>query len=301
MKHKYIDQVELLLQILPEIEDSSIALKGGTAINFFYRDGPRLSVDIDLTFVPILPRKESYLAINQYLKECKNHLEKLTFKVQVNRNLDSLHENKFVISNKKAMVKIEPNYIVRGSVYEVENKQLSPTIAKIFGREFRFPCISFADVYGGKLCAALERQHPRDLFDVKLLLENEGITKEIKNAFIFYLLSSRKPYIETLNPYEKDLAGNFFNKFAGMTTEEFSVENLSGILQATITAIKKALSDDDIKFLVSTLGLSPRWDLIDIDDLASKPSVKWRMMNLSKTTESKRKKEIETLRKWFEQ
>ena len=51
---KYSDQVALLMSVIPAVaEESCFALKGGTAINLFIRDLPRLSVDIDLTYLPV--------------------------------------------------------------------------------------------------------------------------------------------------------------------------------------------------------------------------------------------------------
>lgn len=45
------------------------------------------------------------------------------------------------------------------------------------------PVVSLADLYGGKLCAAMDRQHPRDLFDVLMLLNAEGISRDIYVGF----------------------------------------------------------------------------------------------------------------------
>ena len=71
MIERYRNQVRLLLSVLPIIADIDFfALKGGTAINFFWRDFPRLSVDIDLTYLPIKGRDES-------LQEIKTECEPL--------------------------------------------------------------------------------------------------------------------------------------------------------------------------------------------------------------------------------
>ena len=49
----YKAQVDLLLRILPFVaKEENFALKGGTAINLFVRDMPRLSVDLDLNYLP---------------------------------------------------------------------------------------------------------------------------------------------------------------------------------------------------------------------------------------------------------
>ena len=50
----YYAQVRLLVRELPVVaKETCFALKGGTALNLFVRDMPRLSVDIDLAYVPL--------------------------------------------------------------------------------------------------------------------------------------------------------------------------------------------------------------------------------------------------------
>lgn len=67
---QYRRQVSLLVRMLPYVAmQDCFALKGGTAINLFYRDMPRLSVDIDLTYVPVESRAESLAAIDAAMKE----------------------------------------------------------------------------------------------------------------------------------------------------------------------------------------------------------------------------------------
>ena len=61
----YRRQAALLIRTLPLVaEETCFALKGGTAINLFIRNMPRLSVDIDLTYLPVQPRAESLTAID---------------------------------------------------------------------------------------------------------------------------------------------------------------------------------------------------------------------------------------------
>ena len=60
----YFKQAQLMLRVIPHVAaETCFALKGGTAINLFLRDMPRLSVDIDLTYLPLEPRP---LAVQQY-------------------------------------------------------------------------------------------------------------------------------------------------------------------------------------------------------------------------------------------
>lgn len=72
----YSRQVALLLRVIPEIaKESCFALHGGTAINLFIRDLPRLSVDIDLTYLPIEDRDSSIKNINDALSRIKDSIE----------------------------------------------------------------------------------------------------------------------------------------------------------------------------------------------------------------------------------
>ncbi|MCB9228242.1 MAG: nucleotidyl transferase AbiEii/AbiGii toxin family protein [Deltaproteobacteria bacterium] len=164
---------------------------------------------------------------------------------------------------------------------------------------FSFPCASFQDVYAGKICAALERQHPRDLFDIKLLLENEGITEKLKDAFLFYLISSKRPYHEILNSRTKNIDNTFKKSFEGMVDGNITVSHLSQALIDLRLSLKKMMSRQDLDLLVSTLEMKPRWELSKISDLGSYPSVKWRLFNIGKMRSDKRQREIHLLSKWF--
>ncbi len=87
------------------------------------------------------------------------------------------------------------------------------------------PVVSLPDLYGGKLCAALDRQHPRDFYDVKLLLDAQELDRPIFNGFIAYLLSHNRPLAEVLNPRWKDIAEPFYREFSGMTFETIAPRN----------------------------------------------------------------------------
>ncbi len=76
MEIEYKKQVALLLSVLPEVaKESCFALHGGTAINLFVRDMPRLSVDIDLTYIPIEDRVTTFANISIALEKIKTTIE----------------------------------------------------------------------------------------------------------------------------------------------------------------------------------------------------------------------------------
>src|SRR5450432_4041795 len=69
LSETYRRQAALLVGVMPFVAaEEDFALKGGTAINLFVRDMPRLSVDIDLTYLPIAPRPQSLKAIDAAMK-----------------------------------------------------------------------------------------------------------------------------------------------------------------------------------------------------------------------------------------
>lgn len=182
----YKNQVRLLLSIIPVVaKEKCFALHGGTAINLFVRDMPRLSVDIDLTYIPIEDRLTSITNINNALGKIKNELNTIFPNLLVDHQKEKL---KLQISNKKALIKIEVNQGIRGLIMNTNTLVLCEKAQEDFDAFCSIQGVSFGQLYGGKIVASLDRQHPRDLFDTKDLLENEGITEEAKKRFSFYIV-----------------------------------------------------------------------------------------------------------------
>ena len=178
----YRKQVALLVRILPLVaEESCFALKGGTAINLFVRDMPRLSVDIDLTYVPVAPRPESLAAIDAAMKRIIGRIQKALPGAKVTESKLEGAITRLTVRLDGVQTKIEVTPVLRGCVYEPQTLAVSDTVESAFGFA-EMPVVSFADLYAGKLVAALDRQHPRDLFDVRDLLANEGIGEDLRKA-----------------------------------------------------------------------------------------------------------------------
>lgn len=190
----YYRQARLLLRILPVIARYPVfALKGGTAINFFIRDLPRLSVDIDLTYTPFDDRETALAAISDTLQNIEEGIKRLIRPATVIRKTFEGNVAGLQIRADGSLVKIEPNPVLRGTIYEPQVLSVSPHVQDEFALSVRTQVLAVEDLYGGKICAALDRQHPRDLFDVKLLLDNEGITDPIRRSFIVHLISHDRP------------------------------------------------------------------------------------------------------------
>lgn len=297
MKQDYRKQVDLLLDVIEiALADKRVALKGGTAINLFHRDFPRYSVDIDLCYLPIEDRAHTFKHLHDILLVIKTRIEKdLNYKVAASNTLDGTREAKLVVSSMDAEIKIEPNFTLRGGLFGPEIRSLSSRAVKELKREVSVQCLSMADTYGGKLCAALDRQHPRDLYDVKYLLENEGVTEEVKDSFIYYLISHNRPIDELLNPNFKDISKPYEKEFIEMAMEEVSIQELLQARDRMVKEVQSALTSLDKKFLLGFVENRPDWTLVRDAKIKDYPSVKWKMMNQEKMGKKKNDKYKEKL------
>lgn len=284
----YRRQVELLVRILPLIaEEQEFALKGGTAINLFIRNMPRLSVDIDLTYLPLAPRRESLAAIDAAMKRIAQRIRASVPGAQVNETQKEGAVVKLVARAGGVQTKVEVTPVLRGCVYEPAVRPVSPAVEDAFGfAEIRV--VSFADLYGGKIVAALDRQHPRDLFDARDLLANEGIDDALRRAFIVYLLSHDRPMSEVLAPTCKDISKEFARGFQGMTDKPVPLDELIAAREALIAELVGHMPDEHRRFLVSFERGAPDWPLLGLKGIAELPAVLWRQQNLDKLSRDAR-------------
>lgn len=273
----YKKQVRLLLDVLPEVaKETCFAMHGGTAINLFVRDMPRLSVDIDLTYVEIAGRNETLEGINAALLRVKERIEGLRPLIRVQHKEKVC---KLQLDERGVMIKIEVNMVGRGLIGDALRAPLCDKAQEEFDAFCVTPIVPMAQLYGGKICAALDRQHPRDLFDVKLLLDNEGFTDEVKRGLLFGLVSSNRPTHEMLNPHLLDQRVAFENQFEGMSAVSFSYDEYEATRLQLIEAIKIGFNENDKEFLLSVNRLAPNWTIYDYQAF---PSVKWKLLNLEK-------------------
>jgi len=295
---QYERQTELLLQLLPALEEHScFALKGGTAINLFVRDMPRVSVDIDLTYLPLKPRTEALKEISRNLRAfAQNSLGRIS-NANVREQLSQGYLIRATLETPEATIKIEPNTVLRGSIYPTESRDLAETAQRRFGLYTRVRTLSPADLYGGKLCAALDRQHPRDLFDVKLLLEEDGITPQIRRAFVIYLASHSRPMNELLNPNSKDVSDAFATQFVGMTEEPVDLADLVEVQRQLPEDLVSRLDEDERAFLLSMKRGEPDWTRLGFDHLEQLPALQWKLQNIRKMEPTKQREMLERLKR----
>ncbi len=295
----YRRQVALLMRALPTVaEEAVFALKGGTAINLFVRDMPRLSVDIDLTYLPIKDRPTSLAGIDAALRRIAAAIERRIPQAKVTPSRLDKEEavNKLVVRADDAQIKIEVTPVLRGCVYEPVTMRVSAAVEEAFGFA-EIQTLSFADLYAGKIVAALDRQHPRDLFDVRDLLANEGVSNELRLSFLIYVLSHRRPVAELLNPKRKSIETEFERGFAGMTVEPVPLEELLAAREAMIDVMVGEMPDHHRQFLLAFKAGTPEWTLIDLPGVETLPALHWKRQNLDKLPSKKRTALVDELKR----
>ena len=295
----YFKQAQLMLRVMPHVAaEECFALQGGTAINFYVRAVPRLSVDIDLTYVPLEPRDTALANIGQALHRIAAGIRKTVTgtTVQERQARGVEHVSKLSVSTVEATIKIEPNLVLRGAVFPPVERELTQQAEALFEVSATASILAVPDLYGGKLCAALDRQHPRDIFDVKILMENEGITDEIRTALVVYLASHDRPMSELLDPNKKDFRQIFEQEFAGMTAEEVQYDELVAVRDRLIESINEAMTENEKKFLLSIKQGEPDWDHMQVAGIDQLPAIQWKLLNFRKIKKEKHAESLQKLR-----
>nr|WP_227754496.1 nucleotidyl transferase AbiEii/AbiGii toxin family protein [Stagnihabitans tardus] len=272
-----------MVRVLPHVAGEKVfALKGGTAINLFYRDLPRLSVDIDLTYLPIKDRAES-------LDEINAAMDRIAAAIEVGiPGAKSLRiqgggggATRLLARLGNAEIKIETSPVTRGVVHEPEVRAISAAVEDAYGYA-ELQIVSFEDLFAGKLHAALDRQHPRDLYDVTLLYENEGLTQDLFRTFLIYVASSPRPAHELLDPNMIDLTQPYAREFEGMTRTPVLLDTLLATRLKLVADLQSRLDDKAKRFLLTLQDGAPDFAAIDRPQAADLPAVKWKLLNLNK-------------------
>jgi len=268
------------MRLLPVVStEAAFALKGGAAINLFYRDMPRLSVDIDLAYLPIEDRATSLKAIDGAFDRITSQINKLPGASARRIAGVSAGDTRILANADGVTVKIETSPVMRGAISEPRLMRTNATVEDAFGF-VATSVLAFEDIYAGKLHAALDRQHPRDLFDVKLLYENEGLTDELFRVFLVYAACSNRPMHELLAPNEKNIADDFAREFAGMTVEPVELDDLISARAQLIGDIQGRLKGPTANFLIGLQSGEPNFDAIGLPQAADLPAIKWKILNL---------------------
>ena len=281
MDKVYADTVRLLLAAAPEVFANDIfAMKGGTAINLFVRDMPRLSVDIDVTYIPWqTPREEALAAIAAEIDAIATRLARRGMRTRKVAAKD-LSDTKLLIDHQGSQVKIEVNTVFRGTALPVERRALTSQTAEMFSSELELPALATAELYGGKLVAALDRQHPRDLFDVWQMFASDGLSDAIVECFVTYLAGHNRPTHEVLFGNDKDIAAEYQNTFVGMTAEPVTLDTLLESRARLREELPERLTDEQRQFLKGLARADPDWTLLQCPHAAELPALRWKLKNM---------------------
>lgn len=278
MNDMYRRQVALLIRVMPIVfKIKDFAVHGGTAINLFHRNLPRYSVDIDVTYIPLEDRDTSLKNINTHLANLKTAIERAVPGIRVIHKPDVW---KLQCVKDGTTIKIEVNGTKRGILGDTEKIQLCEKAKEEFGMSCFANIVSWSQLYGGKIVAALSRQHPRDLFDCRGITSDDFVA--VKNGFMLCLLGSDKPIIESLNPNPIDQQEALDNQFEGMTDEPFNYDDYQKARLNLIDVVNQGLTDDDKAFLISFEDGNPDWSKCCAGDLSYYPSVRWKLQNIAK-------------------
>ena len=278
MNDIYRRQVALLIRVMPIVfKIKDFAVHGGTAINLFHRNLPRYSVDIDVTYIPLEDRDTSLKNINTQLANLKTAIERAVPGMRVIHKTDVW---KLQCVKDGTTIKIEVNGTKRGILGDTEKIQLCEKAKEEFGMSCFANIVSWSQLYGGKIAAALSRQHPRDLFDCRDMTSDDF--EAVKNGFMLCLLGSDKPIIESLNPNPIDQQEALDNQFEGMTDEPFNYDDYQKARLNLIDVVNQGLTDDDKAFLISFEDGNPDWSKCCAGDLSNYPSVRWKLQNIAK-------------------
>ena len=274
----YAQKVELLLRLIPIVmEEEVFAIHGGTAINLFLKDLPRYSVDIDLTYIPLADRQTSLDDVSLHLKSIADKAKKAFKGIHIVPNFSTC---KLLCEYHGKQVKIEVNQTKRGVV---GGECLSMPLSEKAQNEFSLFCeakiVPLTQLYGGKIAAALSRQHPRDLFDVKYM---DIPLDECREGLIFCLLGSDRPIHESFAPSLIDQRDAMENQFAGMTDIPFTYEDFEETRAKLINDLRSLLTEEDKRFLVSFESGQPEWNGYEFEYFKDYPSVQWKILNLKK-------------------
>jgi predicted nucleotidyltransferase component of viral defense system len=281
MDKAYADTVRLLLTAAPDVFANDIfAMKGGTAINLFVQDMPRLSVDIDVVYTPWqTPREQALKAISDELDAIAGRLVRLGLTTRKVNSRD-LGDTKLLIENAESQVKVEVNVVFRGTVLPIERYPLSPKTADLFSVALELPVLAPAELYGSKLVAAMDRQHPRDLFDVLKMFDSGGLSDAAVECFVTYLAGHNRPTHEVLFGNEKDIAHEYHQHFVGMTTEPVSLDVLLETRARLREELPRQLTGRHKQFLTGLARAQPDWTLLQCSHASELPALRWKLGNL---------------------
>lgn len=297
-RHRRLDQFRLLGQLAPLVNaETSFALKGGTALNVFWYDLPRLSVDLDLTFLPRVGRPEFLALTGAALNRLQTAISDTwpDAILQTKPFPGSTSPGTLFLQNGGVQVKLEVNPVHRESIYPTENRPVMPAAQPLWGPT-PMKLLSFAETCAGKFNAALDRQHPRDLFDVGVILDGDCLDDRVRTAFVVNLLTQSRPFAHTLSPQIRPPRGEALSSLEELTGLPSQASDLTRNLLDLKHVLCDGMPPQHREFLVSfTLG-TPDWSLLAVDRVADLPAIRWRQQQMASLPPARREELVTWLR-----
>jgi hypothetical protein len=128
----------------------------------------------------------------------------------------------------------------------------------------------------------MDRQHPRDLFDVQHMFDRFGLPPDFVDCFVVYLVGHNRPVHEVLFAQSQPLAQVFASEFVGMTSTPVTLEQLEATREQQFESLPKALTAAHRAFLLSMVQADPDWRQMPFAHLQELPAIRWKLMNLAK-------------------
>jgi len=246
-------------------------------------------------------REQALAAISGELKEIQNRIRAVGIDSRIGGS--ETEESKLLLERSGVRVKIEVNHIFRGTLLDTMERPVVQEAQDLFFSELKLPVLNEHELYASKLVAAMDRQHPRDLFDVIGLYENGGLTAEVIECFVGYLAGHNRPVHEVLFAREVEIQQTYGNEFNGMTREPVELQRLLDIRERLFRELPRALSKANRSFLMSLVAAEPDWEQMSITHLREMPAVRWKLQNLERlrsVNPAKFEEQAEQLRAAFE-
>jgi len=281
---EYQQAVQLLLRVIPSVFTSEVfALKGGTAINLFLSPLVRLSVDLDVVFLPLgLGREEALRAIASELEAVEQRVAKQGLLTRVPGRASG-EDTQLLVSDGQTTIKIEVNHVFRGSILEPHQARLDPSSQQAFAVDVGARLLAAPEVYAGKAVAALDRQHPRDLFDIWARSQGGAWTRDELDLVAVYVAAHSRPPHEIFAGRDKPLASLYSSALQGMVLGALpSVTELETARSVLRRSILRNLSPGARTFLTSFFRLSTEWDALPFPGLNRLPALQWKLRNLER-------------------
>lgn len=291
----YQQQVKLLIKVLTLLDsEPCFALKGGTAINLFVENLPRLSVDIDLVYLPDDVRTEALVKIKAALDRLAKGIQHMLPTSIVTKSYEDKTDALRLAITDGVTIKVELSPVLRGTVFPPERRVVVPDVEDQFGFA-EVNVVSLPDLYAGKMCAALDRQHPRDLFDVMLYFRNHQWTDDLRKALLVYIISHQRPISELLRPRLKSIEDLYSKEFKGMAFIDNDMASLESAREHLIKILNQTMTLNEKQFLMSFQNSQADWALLGLENIEQLPAIKWKQQNIKRMSEEKLKLELSQL------